>query len=171
MNSIRRIAPTNLLLPQLSKQDSPFPRNRARVSVCLPAAHPPSRLHTRERVVGTRASRITRRARRASGTAGFNPFVAPAARPPYALPPSLFFSSPTREHSRRMRAAECPRYALVRGRPPVKMRKTRQRRILDSAIPRRVVPAVSPSGSAQQLSASTSDGNRSYFRRSEFRVV
>lgn len=138
MNSIRRITPTNLLPPQLSKQDSPFPRNRTRaLSACLPTSSTLSRVCTRERVVGTRASRITRRARRASGTAGFNPFVAPATHsvPPYAFPSSLFLVPD--ENSRRMRTAERPLNALVRERPSVKMRKTRHRRILDSAIPRR----------------------------------
>lgn len=67
----------------------------------------------RERVVGTRASRITRPARRASGTAGFihsslatlrDPPRSSAANRPF---PPLALA--VRGHSRRMRTAECPR--------------------------------------------------------------
>lgn len=145
MNSIRRIAPTNLLPPQLSKQDSPFPRNRARVlSACLPACLPaaPSLAFTHAREGG----RYSSESNYPTGASGFwyrrLQSIRRSGHPPR---PTLRFSALTLfvpdENNRRMRAAECPRNTLVRGRPPVKMRKTRHCRILDSAILRkRVVP-------------------------------
>lgn len=127
MNSIRRITPTNLL-----------PRGyQSRILLSLATGGARSRVYTvrEERVVGTRASRITRRARRASGTAGFIhsslsvsalflPPVPRSSRP--ALPP---FRSDG--DSRRIRSVECPRNTFVRERPPVKMRKTRHYRMSD----------------------------------------
>lgn len=159
MNSIRRITPTNLLPPQLSKQDSPFPRNRARalpawLAGWLPAyrQHPLSRLHTRE------GGRYSSESNYPTGASGFwyrrlqsiRRSGHPPPVPPYALFHPHSFSSPTRTAAER-EPLNSPRYALVRERPPVKMRETRHRRILDSAIPRRV--ARRPV-SVQQLSAS-----------------
>jgi len=107
-------------------------------------------------VVGTRASRITRRARRASGTAGFiHSSLSVSAlflpRPSPVLRPSRLALPPFRSDgdSRRIRSAECPRNTFVRERPPVKTRKTRHYRISNwqfcdstrlDATPRLVVP-------------------------------
>lgn len=91
-------------------------------------------------MVGTRASRITRRARRASGTAGFihSSLRPPSRSPRFSSPPSL----PSRSSALPIRwgqppnakRAECPRNTFAGERPPVKTPKTRHYRISDPVI-------------------------------------
>lgn len=180
MNSIRRITPTNLL-----------PRGyQSRILLSLATGGARSRVYTvwEERVVGTRASRITRRARRASGTAGFiHSSLSVSAlflpRPSPVLRPSRLALPPFRSDgdSRRIRSAECPRNTFVRERPPVKTRKTRHYRIsnwqfcdstrLDAT--RRDATRRLASSSRYPVCATIIlvQWDRSYFRRSELRAV
>lgn len=180
MNSIRRITPTNLL-----------PRGyQSRILLSLATGGARSRVYTvrEERVVGTRASRITRRARRASGTAGFihsslsvSALFLPRSSP--VLRPSRLALPPFRSDgdSRRIRSAECPRNTFVRERSSVKTRKTRHYRIsnwqfcdstrLDAT--RRDATRRLASSSRYPVCATIIlvQWDRSYFRRSELRAV